>query len=94
MPHLVVMLFAEPEELEAWQQSVTGALFHGAFHEVGRLDTSNLGGREHFGFIDGISQPQLDWNRTRAVSVNSAINGRLTAMWSSSGEFLIGHPNG
>jgi deferrochelatase/peroxidase EfeB len=90
-PHLVVMLFAEDSRLDAWQQSVTGVLFQQAFNVIAQLDTSDLGGREHFGFIDGISQPQLDWSRVRTVSVNGnqLAYGNLVCL----GEFLLGYPN-
>jgi deferrochelatase/peroxidase EfeB len=90
-PHLVVMLFAEPDRLQSWQAQVTGSLFQDAFDEVDRLDTSDLGGREHFGFIDGISQPQIDWNQTRTVSANGnqLAYGNLVCL----GEFLLGYPN-
>ena len=90
-PHVVVMLFAEPGQLDSWRESVTGALFQGAFDELDRLDTSDLGGREHFGFIDGISQPVIDWSGTRTVTVNGnqLAYGNLVCL----GEFLLGYPN-
>ena len=37
----------------------------GGFDVMSRLSTSDMGGTEPFGFIDGISQPQLDWGRRR-----------------------------
>jgi deferrochelatase/peroxidase EfeB len=91
MPHLLVMLFAEPGLLDEWWQSVTGPLFHSAFAEIGQLDTSDLDGREHFGFIDGVSQPQLDWNRSRTVSPNGnqLAYGNVVCL----GEALLGYPN-
>lgn len=91
VPHMVVMFFAEPGMLDGWMQSVRGTWFQQGFNEIGRLTTSNLGGREHFGFIDGISQPLPDWNRTRTVTVNgSQIEyGNLVCL----GEFLLGYPN-
>lgn len=91
VPHLVVMLFAEPGRLEGWQESATGRLFQHAFDEVGRLTTSDLGGREHFGFIDGVSQPQVDWSGTRTVTVNGdqLAYGNVVCL----GEFLLGYPN-
>jgi Dyp-type peroxidase family len=91
VPHLAVMLFAEPGMLDGWMQSVRGMWFEEGFNEIGRLNTSDLGGREHFGFIDGISQPQLDWNGARKVTVNgNQIDyGNLVCL----GEFLLGYPN-
>jgi Dyp-type peroxidase family len=91
VPHLVVMLFAEDGRLDAWRQSVTGAGFQQAFAVIAELDTSDLGGREHFGFIDGISQPLPDWSRTRTVTVNGnqLAYGNLVSL----GEFVLGYPN-
>jgi len=91
VPHALVMLFAEDGQLDSWQQSISSPLFHGAFEEIARLTTSDLGGREHFGFIDGISQPQIDWARTRTVSVNGnqLDYGNVACL----GEFLLGYPN-
>jgi deferrochelatase/peroxidase EfeB len=90
-PHVVVMLFAEPDRLESWRKSVTGVQFQDAFDEIGRLDTSDLGGREQFGFIDGISQPLIDWNGTRTVTANG--NQLAYSNLVCLGEFLLGYPN-
>jgi deferrochelatase/peroxidase EfeB len=58
---------------------------------MSRLDTADLGGREHFGFIDGISQPLPDWSRSRTVTANGnqLDYGNLICL----GEFLLGYPN-
>ncbi len=90
MPHLLVMLFAD-DNLSAFEQSVTSAQFRDAFTELARLGTNDIGGREHFGFIDGISQPLPDWGRTRTVTANgNQLNyGNLVCL----GEFLLGYPN-
>jgi len=91
VPHVVVMLFAQPGLLDGLLKSIQGAWFQEGFNEIGRLTTSDLAGREHFGFIDGISQPQIDWNRTRKVTVNGnqLDYGNLACL----GEFLLGYPN-
>ncbi len=49
-----------------------------------------MGGIEPFGFVDGISQPQLDWERKRA-----AVDEKQLAYTNSSclGEYLLGYPN-
>jgi Dyp-type peroxidase family len=91
VPHLAVMLFAEDGRLDAWRESLTGAQFQQAFAVIAELDTSDLGGREQFGFIDGISQPLPDWSRTRTVTVNGnqLAYGNVVCL----GEFLLGYPN-
>ncbi len=91
IPHMVAMLFAERGRLDGWLRSIRGAWFLEGFNEMGWLTTSDLGGREHFGFIDGISQPLIDWNRTRTVSANGnqLAYGNVACL----GEFLLGYPN-
>ena len=91
IPHLVVMLLAEPGLLPEWTKTACGELWDTAFEEIGCLSTSNLGGREQFGFIDGISQPVLDWKLSRSVSVNGnqLDYGNVVCL----GEFLLGYPN-
>ena len=63
VPHLVVMFFAEPGRLESFMKSSTGKGWDEAFELLRCLDTSDLGGIEPFGFTDGISQPQIDWDQ-------------------------------
>lgn len=91
VPHLVVMLFAENGVLEGWKASVKGELWNAAFHEIACLPTSDMGGVEPFGFIDGISQPEPDWEQTRRVSVNcdQLMYGNQVCL----GEFLLGYSN-
>lgn len=59
-----------------------GLAAHGVT-EVGTLDTTDIGFREHFGFRDGISQPALAGNGTRDP---------LHTV--EPGEFVLGHLNG
>lgn len=90
IPHMVVMLFAKPGKLEGWKNFVCDTNWRTAFEET-CLSTSDMGGREPFGFVDGISQPLLDWERQRKVSVNrdQITYGNLVCL----GEFLLGYPN-
>jgi deferrochelatase/peroxidase EfeB len=49
-----------------------------------------MGGVEPFGFVDGISQPEIDWGRTRPVEDRDRLDySNLTCL----GEFLLGYPN-
>src|SRR5262249_46587893 len=65
VPHLAVMLFAEPGGLAGLEQRTTGGTWTSAFDLLRRLHTGDLGGREPFGFADGISQPEIDWEQRR-----------------------------
>ena len=91
VPHAVVMLFAEPGLLEGWRQSIQDHSWNAAFDEIACLPTTDMGGVEPFGFIDGISQPEIDWEQTRKVSSNSdqLKYGNVVCL----GEFLLGYSN-
>jgi deferrochelatase/peroxidase EfeB len=89
MPHMAVLLYALPGLLHGLQQTIEEQL-QGGFEVTGRLTTANLDGIEPFGFVDGISQPELDWNRQRPardVAQRSYVN--LSCL----GEYLLGYPN-
>jgi hypothetical protein len=89
IPHAGVFLYALPGCLKAWQDSVEVQIEPG-FELMGRLSTSDMGGVEPFGFIDGISQPQLDWDRERAVLDEKQL---AYTNLSCLGEYLLGYPN-
>ena len=89
IPHMVVMIYAQPGRLADWIETIQGAEWDGAFEVLVRLDTSDLQGKEPFGFNDGISQPTLDWRRDRAPEENELAYGNLLSL----GEFLLGYPN-
>jgi len=90
IPHVLVMLYARDGLLEGWKQTVKGEFWDSAFRPLECLPTSNLGGVEHFGFVDGISQPEIDWNGEKKPQ------GRQQLAYSnlaSRGEFLLGYRN-
>ncbi|WP_210526903.1 Dyp-type peroxidase [Rubellimicrobium arenae] len=62
-PHAILMLYAEPGQLEELEQAVTGPLFAQAFRVVQVLPTSLSRSVEPFGFVDGVSQPEIDWEQ-------------------------------
>jgi deferrochelatase/peroxidase EfeB len=89
MPHLVAMFFAEPGGLATFVQRVTNHPWAEAFEAVRWLDTGHLAGREPFGFVDGISQPQVDWEQERDVAGGQVDYSNIVAL----GEFLLGYRN-
>lgn len=88
-PHVAVLLYSLPGLLRGLQQTLEEQLRAG-FEISGRLVTSNLDGTEPFGFVDGISQPELDWSRQRPVG---DLLQRSYLNLSCLGEYLLGYPN-
>ena len=89
VPHVAVLLYAAPGRLAAWQEEIEAQCAAG-FDRIATLSTSDVQGVEPFGFVDGISQPKLDWKRERAVRDEDQIAyGNLACL----GEFLLGYPN-
>jgi deferrochelatase/peroxidase EfeB len=88
VPHLLAMFFAQPDCLDAFKESSTGAIWNDAF-EVTWLYTADLDGIEPFGFVDGISQPKVDWEQQRNMLEGQIDYGNVVAL----GEFLLGYRN-
>src|SRR6266436_3873692 len=88
-PHALVMFFAEQDQLDSFVQRSREHNWNEAFEEIASLGTSNLDGDEPFGFADGISQPQIDWEQQleRPCIQLGYIN--VVAL----GEFLLGYRN-
>ncbi len=84
----IVMLYAK-SNLEAWQRSVQIAPWDDGFEVVRALSTSDMGGREPFGFTDGISQPEFDWNLERVPAATAIYYNNRVAL----GELLLGYVN-
>ncbi len=94
-PDVLVMLYAIAGGIAAWTEAVKGATWDTAFSTVAALPTKRLGdtgdgfSREPFGFVDGISQPELDWQQERRTGVTELTYGNSVAL----GEFLLGYRN-
>ena len=89
VPHVLALLYALPGQLAAWQRTIESHTAAG-FDVMRALTTSDMQGSEPFGFRDGISQPELDWQRSRAVADHDRLEyENLTCL----GEFLLGYPN-
>jgi Dyp-type peroxidase family len=88
-PHVAVLLYAVSGRLAAWEKEVEAQCAAG-FVRIERLSTSATQGVEPFGFVDGISQPEVDWERTRPVRDQDRLEyGNVSCL----GEFLLGYPN-
>jgi Dyp-type peroxidase family len=89
VPHLVVMFFGESEPFETFVQASKGPSWNDAFDTLACLDTSDFGGVEAFGFKDGISQPEINWNQKRKVPCTQLDYSNIVSL----GEFLLGYRN-
>src|SRR5262245_13925117 len=89
VPHVAMLLYAEAGRLAAWEREIEAQCAAG-FARIERLSTSDKQGVEPFGFVDGISQPDLDWERARPVRDQDRLEyTNLSCL----GEFLLGYPN-
>jgi Dyp-type peroxidase family len=88
-PHLVVMFFGQPEPYEKFVQDSKGPVWSESFDTLAYLETSDFGGVEPFGFTDGISQPEIDWERKRKMPSTQLDYSNIASL----GEFLLGYPN-
>ena len=89
VPHVLLLLYALPGQLEAWQRLIEAQCAAG-FDTLARLPCSDMADQEPFGFTDGISQPQPDWSRQRpARDAEQPGYSNLACL----GEFLLGYPN-
>ncbi len=88
-PHAVVMFFGGPDGFDAFVQNSRGAAWEQAFETLRSLGTADLDGVEPFGFTDGISQPEIDWDQRRETTHAQFDYTNIAAL----GEFLLGYPN-
>jgi len=87
--HVMLLLYAMPGQLAAWRQTIE-AQCQAGFEQIDCLSTTDFHGLEPFGFTDGISQPEIDWQRRRPVRDQDQLAySNLTCL----GEFLLGYPN-
>ncbi|MGI9304569.1 MAG: Dyp-type peroxidase [Gammaproteobacteria bacterium] len=89
-PHILLMLYARAERLQAWVEEVEDDHFMSAFETRTRLHTTARGTHEPFGFADGISQPAIDWGGELSTDLHE--RDRYTNLLKA-GEILLGYPN-
>jgi hypothetical protein len=55
------MMYGKEGAMDECEAEFKGPSWDTAFEVLERLETSHLGEVEPFGFVDGISQPAIDW---------------------------------
>ncbi len=81
---VVLMIFAvDNRGLSGAYDAYAKAFAANGLLEILKLDTIDLGDKEHFGFHDGVSQPVMEGLPQSGTSMNTL----------KAGEFLLGYPN-
>jgi Dyp-type peroxidase family len=87
--HVLLLLYAQPGFLAGFEAALM-AQCASAFECVARLTTVDMGGVEPFGFADGISQPEIDWDGARQRGEDKVLQyGNVVCL----GEFVLGYRN-
>lgn len=86
---MLLMLYAEAGGLDAWLRQVQGQSWPAGFEIVRSLRSEAPVDVEPFGFKDGLSQPELDWDDSKPVPKDKLAYENRTAL----GEFLLGYRN-
>ncbi|MGB5253409.1 MAG: hypothetical protein WBN68_11870 [Sedimenticolaceae bacterium] len=90
LPHVLLLLYAREGRLPAWREQVTTGLFTQAFDLAAELPTDRLEASEPFGFVDGISQPAIDWHQQQGAT----LHGRDEySNWLALGDVTLGYAN-
>ncbi len=90
VPHVLVLLYAAEGGLAAWREQVTDTTFAQAFDLLAELPTGVLEATEPFGFVDGISQPRIDWEQRHSTDPHRR---DAYANWLAPGDVVLGYPN-
>lgn len=90
VPHVLVLCFTrDAGSLDAFVTKSMGPAFADAFDVQQTLETSDLDGIEPFGFVDGLSQPTIDWEQATDPGSRVLDYSDVTAL----GEFVLGYAN-
>ncbi len=90
LPHVLLLLYATQDRLAAWREQVTDTAFDQAFELLSELPTGVLVATEPFGFVDGISQPRIDWEQQQNTDPHQRDD---YSNWLAPGDVVLGYPN-
>ncbi len=89
VPDAIAMIYAMPGTLAGWKDSLERELQQSGFELLQCLPTNDMGGVEPFGFVDGVSQPVIDWSQKKEVAGDKLSYENVSAL----GEFVLGYEN-
>ena len=79
-PHVLLMLFAALDRIDIFAGQARAAAEGSGLATIKVLGTTDMGGVEPFGFVDGVSQPTFDWivraRRAPRLTAHSPISSR------------------
>ncbi len=89
-PHILLLLYAVTDGIDAWRSHIENAQFLQAFEVFRDLPTLDIGAIEPFGFLDGISQPKIDWAQQQSTDLHERDR---YSNWLAAGEVVLGYAN-
>ncbi len=89
-PHILLLLYAATDGIGAWRSRIEDEQFSEAFESLVELPTRDIGSIEPFGFLDGISQPKIDWAHRQSTDLHERDR---YSNWLAAGEVVLGYPN-
>lgn len=88
--HILLLLYTIKGKMSEWRRKVQTKAFERAFKVISILPTAPLSRLEPFGFVDGISQPSIDWTQSQSTDLHHRDHySNLLAP----GEIVLGYPN-
>lgn len=86
--HVLLLLYAKEGSIEQLVRDTCNTDFEQGFAVAHELPTDLLRATEPFGFVDGISQPEIDWQQTQRTDVHarSRYSNRVAP-----GEIVLGY---
>lgn len=89
-PHILLMLFATCDAIAGLEAKLVAEAKAAGCDVIANEPASDMGGKEPFGFADGLSQPKMDWDDALRPGGSKDRDYRHQMV---AGEVLLGHGN-
>lgn len=88
--HLLLLLYSASGTMQSASRVLEDESFVNGFRVLEELPTGKLLSKEPFGFVDGISQPAIDWEQTQSTDLHDNDHYKN---WIAPGEIVLGYRN-